>query len=90
MSIRDLLHRIWRGGPWTDLIAEAGHRPDRIIHAYYLLRNNGIPVRYRVVGTGGGPGAPLGSMAQTIKIEVLREYEQQAREILDSMQEESG
>lgn len=83
--MRDFLRRIWRGGLWTDLIAEAGNRPEWTIRAYYLLQREGIRARYRVVGTGGGPGAPLGSVAQTIKIEVHRDDEQRARGIVDSM-----
>lgn len=66
-------------------MAEAGNRPERVVRAYYLLQRHGIAVRYRVIGTGGGPGTPLGSMAQTIKIEVHHEDEQRAREIIRSI-----
>ena len=82
MSLRDKLRQIWSGGTWTDVIAEPGHRPEFTVRAYYELQRKGLRVRYRVIGTGGGPGAPLGSMAQTIKIEVHRDDLAAARAVV--------
>lgn len=85
MGLREKLREIWRGGIWTDLIAAPGHRPELTVRAYYELQRSGIRVRYRVIGTGGGPGAPLGAMAQTIKIEVHRDDLDDARAVVEKL-----
>lgn len=83
-GIGSLLLRLRRGGVWTELSADPGHRPEEAITLYHTLRHQGIRVKYRVVGVGGGPGTPIGSVGQTISIVVHREDFHRAQRVLDS------
>ena len=80
-----LFKRLFSGGTWADLVASPGNRPEEAIDAFHTMRSRGIRVRYRVVGIGGGPGAPLGSVAQTVKVEVHRDDLRRAHEALEDM-----
>jgi hypothetical protein len=79
--LTSILERIRYGGRWVDLVADPGHRPEYTIKLYHALVNRGVRARYRVVGVGGGPGTPIGSVGQTIKIIVHRDDLGRAREI---------
>lgn len=82
--IGSLLAQLRRGGTWTELSADPGHRPEEAIALYHALRRHGIRVKYRVVGVGGGPGTPIGSVGQTISVIVHREDFHRAQRVLDS------
>lgn len=88
-AVHRAIQRLRRLSPWVDVVAQPGHRPDRLVGWYYALRQRGIRVRYRVVGIGGGPGTPIGSVGQTIKLIVHRDDETSAREILAGLTDET-
>lgn len=78
------LERLRRGGQWTELTADPGHRPEETIAVFHHLQREGVRARYRVVGIGGGPGTPIGSVGQTISLIVHRDDVHRARELLDA------
>jgi hypothetical protein len=80
----ELVDRLRRGGVWTELSSDPGHRPEHTIALYHSLRRNGIRVKYRVIGIGGGPGTPIGSVGQSISILVHRDDFHRAQHVRDA------
>lgn len=66
---------------YIDLFSDPGHRPERAVVLYHYLRRHGIHARYRVIGIGGGPGTPIGSVGQSLTVRVPRSEESRAREL---------
>lgn len=45
MGLLDIIKRIWSGGPWIDLVADPGNRPELTVRTYHALRRRGIRAR---------------------------------------------
>lgn len=82
--IRAIAEYLRRGSLWTELASDPGHRPEEAISLFHLLRREGIRVRYRVVGIGGGPGTPIGSVGQTLSLIVHRDDVPKAQQLIDA------
>lgn len=80
-AFRDVRGRLPASDPYVDLFTDPGHRPQQAVVLYHHLRRNGIHARYRVVGIGGGPGTPIGSVGQNLTVRVPRSEEPRAREL---------